>query len=120
MPDGSCEPFSSPVRNSKPTSLAFSYARLIAAQANLDIGKSWGSGQIASAGGLRFVVSVQNRLDGHQRPTSEHHFQAQKFVGTRHADLIRRARTPLRAAEPGRAATPPDRCGGTGSVSKTT
>ncbi|MFE4800776.1 NADAR family protein [Streptomyces sp. NPDC056708] len=35
-------------------------------------------------------------------PTSEHYFQAQKFIGTRHADLIRRARTPLRAAELGR------------------
>ncbi|MFB7617111.1 NADAR family protein [Kitasatospora sp. NPDC056181] len=41
-------------------------------------------------------------LDGHSWPTSEHYFQAQKFVGTRHADLIRRARTPLRAAELGR------------------
>ncbi|MFF2963779.1 NADAR family protein [Streptomyces sp. NPDC057963] len=33
---------------------------------------------------------------------SEHYFQAQKSIGTRHADLIRRARTPLRAAELGR------------------
>ncbi|MGF1428650.1 NADAR family protein [Kitasatospora sp. LaBMicrA B282] len=41
-------------------------------------------------------------LDGHLWPTSEHYFQAQKFIGTRHADLIRRARTPLRAAELGR------------------
>ncbi|MER7765726.1 NADAR family protein [Kitasatospora sp. NPDC096140] len=41
-------------------------------------------------------------LDGHTWPTSEHYFQAQKFTGTRHADLIRRARTPLRAAELGR------------------
>ncbi|MEV7774616.1 NADAR family protein [Kitasatospora sp. NPDC086791] len=41
-------------------------------------------------------------LDGHTWPTSEHYFQAQKFPGTRHADLIRRARTPLRAAELGR------------------
>ncbi|GAA2143358.1 N-glycosidase YbiA [Kitasatospora kazusensis] len=41
-------------------------------------------------------------LDGHSWPTSEHYFQAQKFIGTRHADLIRRARTPLRAAELGR------------------
>ncbi|MFE6050567.1 NADAR family protein [Kitasatospora sp. NPDC056446] len=41
-------------------------------------------------------------LDGHLWPTSEHYYQAQKFTGTRHADLIRRARTPLRAAELGR------------------
>ncbi|MEZ0095266.1 NADAR family protein [Streptacidiphilus sp. EB129] len=41
-------------------------------------------------------------LDGHVWPTSEHYFQAQKFFDTRHADLIRRARTPLRAAELGR------------------
>ncbi|MEV8326994.1 NADAR family protein [Kitasatospora sp. NPDC059811] len=41
-------------------------------------------------------------LDGHLWPTSEHYFQAQKFAGTRHADLVRRARTPLRAAELGR------------------
>jgi ribA/ribD-fused uncharacterized protein len=46
-------------------------------------------------------------LDGHLWPTSEHYFQAQKFVGTRHADLIRRARTPLRAAELGRDSTKP-------------
>lgn len=41
-------------------------------------------------------------LDGHGWPTVEHYFQAQKFQGTRRADLIRRARTPLRAAELGR------------------
>ena len=41
-------------------------------------------------------------LDEHWWPTVEHYFQAQKFVGGRHADLIRRARTPLRAAELGR------------------
>ncbi|MFF7635000.1 NADAR family protein [Kitasatospora sp. NPDC008050] len=41
-------------------------------------------------------------LDGHLWPTSEHYFQAQKFIGTRHAELIRGARTPLRAAELGR------------------
>ncbi|KUL29736.1 NADAR family protein [Actinoplanes awajinensis] len=41
-------------------------------------------------------------LDGVWWPTSEHYFQAQKFKGTRHADRIRRARTPLRAAELGR------------------
>ncbi|MEU7824862.1 NADAR family protein [Catellatospora sp. NPDC049133] len=46
-------------------------------------------------------------LDGVWWPTSEHYFQAQKFPGTRHADLIRRARTPLRAAELGRNSSEP-------------
>jgi N-glycosidase YbiA len=46
-------------------------------------------------------------LDGVWWPTSEHYFQAQKFRGTRHADAIRRARTPLRAAELGRDSTKP-------------
>ncbi|MFJ5228753.1 NADAR family protein [Kitasatospora sp. NPDC088391] len=41
-------------------------------------------------------------LDGQLWPTSEHYFQAQKFLGTRHAEQVRRARTPLRAAELGR------------------
>ncbi|MFC4997932.1 NADAR family protein [Dactylosporangium cerinum] len=41
-------------------------------------------------------------LDGHRWTTSEHYFQAQKFPGTRHAELIRRTATPLRAAELGR------------------
>ncbi|WP_212823264.1 NADAR family protein [Catellatospora sp. TT07R-123] len=41
-------------------------------------------------------------LDGHRWTTSEHYFQAQKFSGTRHAELIRRTATPLRAAELGR------------------
>ncbi|WIN00609.1 NADAR family protein [Actinoplanes oblitus] len=35
-------------------------------------------------------------------PTAEHYFQAQKFAGTRHADVVRRAPDPLRAAELGR------------------
>jgi ribA/ribD-fused uncharacterized protein len=41
-------------------------------------------------------------LDGRLWATVEHYFQAQKFAGSRHEDLIRRARTPLRAAELGR------------------
>ncbi|MEV0902315.1 NADAR family protein [Actinoplanes sp. NPDC049802] len=41
-------------------------------------------------------------LDGCWWPTSEHYFQAQKFAGARHADLIRRAATPLGAARLGR------------------
>jgi ribA/ribD-fused uncharacterized protein len=41
-------------------------------------------------------------LDDCWWPTSEHYFQAQQFAGTRQADLIRRARTPLRAADLGR------------------
>jgi ribA/ribD-fused uncharacterized protein len=41
-------------------------------------------------------------LEDHWWSTAEHYFQAQKFAGTRHANLIRRAPTPLRAAELGR------------------
>jgi ribA/ribD-fused uncharacterized protein len=35
-------------------------------------------------------------------PTSEHYFQAQKFVGTEHEEEVRQAQTPLEAAQLGR------------------
>jgi len=41
-------------------------------------------------------------LDGAWWPTCEHFYQAHKYVGTRHADLIRLAETPRRAADLGR------------------
>src|SRR6266487_3279640 len=41
-------------------------------------------------------------LDGSWWPTSEHYFQAQKFVGTSYEDEIRQARTPEDAATLGR------------------
>lgn len=41
-------------------------------------------------------------LDGKRWPTSEHYFQAQKFAGTEHAEVVRRARTPMQAATLGR------------------
>jgi ribA/ribD-fused uncharacterized protein len=41
-------------------------------------------------------------LDGRWWPSAEHYFQAQKFAGTRHADRIGRAATPLLAARLGR------------------
>jgi len=42
-------------------------------------------------------------LDGQLWPTSEHYFQAQKFVGfSEHQDEIRLAATPMEAAEKGR------------------
>ncbi|HEY9300276.1 MAG TPA: NADAR family protein, partial [Phormidium sp.] len=41
-------------------------------------------------------------LDGFYWPTSEHYFQAQKFVGTPHADQIRQVKTPKDAARMGR------------------
>lgn len=41
-------------------------------------------------------------LKGVVWPTSEHYFQAQKFVGTEHEDAIRRAKTPKLAANLGR------------------
>ncbi|MFY0565754.1 NADAR family protein [Archangium lansingense] len=42
------------------------------------------------------------KLEGKVWPTSEHYFQAQKFVGTPHEEAIRKARTPFIAAELGR------------------
>lgn len=41
-------------------------------------------------------------LDGVWWPTSEHYFQAQKFVGTPHAEQIRQVNTPKDAAKMGR------------------
>jgi N-glycosidase YbiA len=41
-------------------------------------------------------------LDGKFWKTSEHYFQAQKFVGTPHAEEVRRATTPKEAARLGR------------------
>ncbi len=41
-------------------------------------------------------------LDGSYWKTSEHYFQAQKFVGTEFAERIRKAATPKQAAEIGR------------------
>jgi N-glycosidase YbiA len=41
-------------------------------------------------------------LDGAWWPTSEHYFQAQKFVGTPRCDEIRQARSPTIAARMGR------------------
>ena len=42
------------------------------------------------------------KLDGQSWPTTEHYFQAQKFVGTPHEDAIRRASSPKQAAQMGR------------------
>ncbi|MFB2967760.1 NADAR family protein [Aerosakkonema sp. BLCC-F183] len=41
-------------------------------------------------------------LDGFYWPTSEHYFQAQKFVGTPYVDRIRLVKTPKDAANMGR------------------
>jgi ribA/ribD-fused uncharacterized protein len=42
------------------------------------------------------------RLRGKVWPTSEHYFQAQKFAGTEHAEVIRKTRSPMIAARMGR------------------
>jgi ribA/ribD-fused uncharacterized protein len=47
--------------------------------------------------------------DGAWWPTAEHFYQAQKFVTTPYAELIRLAETPRRAADLGRAPFPPVR-----------
>ena len=41
-------------------------------------------------------------LDGEYWPTTEHYFQAQKFLGTPQVDRIRQAKTPKDAAKMGR------------------
>ena len=41
-------------------------------------------------------------LKGKSWPTSEHYFQAQKFVGTEHEEAVRKAKTPGIAAQIGR------------------
>jgi ribA/ribD-fused uncharacterized protein len=41
-------------------------------------------------------------VEGKEWPTSEHYFQAQKFVGTIHAEHVRLARTAREAARMGR------------------
>ena len=46
-------------------------------------------------------------LDGLYWPTSEHYFQAQKFVGTPHVEQIRLVKTPKDAAKMGRERTRP-------------
>ena len=50
-------------------------------------------------------------LDGLRWPTSEHYFQAQKFVGTHHAEEIRLAKTPENAPQMGRDRARPLRSG---------
>lgn len=42
------------------------------------------------------------KLDGKVWPTTEHYFQAMKFVGTEHVEVIRAAKSPNRAATLGR------------------
>ena len=41
-------------------------------------------------------------LKGKRWPTSEHYFQAQKFVGTEHEEAVRMCKTPSLAADMGR------------------
>ncbi len=41
-------------------------------------------------------------VDGEYWPTSEHYFQAQKFVGTEHERRIQEAASPMKAAQMGR------------------
>lgn len=41
-------------------------------------------------------------INGKTWPTSEHYFQVQKFVGTKHEEEIRLAKSPMAAAKMGR------------------
>ncbi len=42
------------------------------------------------------------QIKGKYWPTTEHYFQAQKFVGTSHEEKIRKAKSPMLAAQLGR------------------
>ena len=42
------------------------------------------------------------KIKGKYWPTTEHYFQAQKFVGTPQAEKIRKAKSPMLAAQLGR------------------
>ena len=46
-------------------------------------------------------------LRGRRWPTSEHYFQAQKFVGTSHEETVRQAKSPMIAARLGRSRAHP-------------
>lgn len=47
-------------------------------------------------------ASYPIELDGKTWPTSEHYFQAQKFVGTEHEEAVRLEVSPMKAAKMGR------------------
>jgi len=47
------------------------------------------------------------RLKGRTWPTSEHYFQAQKFAGTEHEEIVRLAKSPMVAARMGRSRARP-------------
>ena len=47
------------------------------------------------------------RIDDRVWPTSEHYFQAQKFVGTDHEETIRKAKSPMISARLGRSRAHP-------------
>ena len=53
-------------------------------------------------GELSNFAAFPVEIDGKRWPTTEHYFQAQKFVGTPHEGEIRRARSPGEAARMGR------------------
>ena len=57
-------------------------------------------------------------IDGEYWPTTEHYFQAQKFVGTEHEKLIQRVQSPRDAARLGRERKP--HCAPIGKKSKMT
>ena len=56
----------------------------------------------AEYGELSNFARYPIRLRGKQWPTSEHYFQAQKFVAARDQEEIRKANTPMLAARMGR------------------
>ncbi len=51
---------------------------------------------------FRTFRRIRFELKGLVWPTSEHYFQAQKFAGTEHEEVIRQAKSPMIAARMGR------------------
>ena len=58
--------------------------------------------QSASYGYFSNFAHYPIKLRGKTWPTTEHYFQAQKFAGTQHEELIRKAKSPMAAARMGR------------------
>ena len=55
-----------------------------------------------SHGGFSHFSPHPVELKGRRWPTSEHYFQAQKFIGTEHEEAVRMAKSPMVAARMGR------------------
>jgi len=72
----------------RPETIALANARLVQAQGHIDLVRFWGSGEVASADGLRFVVPVQaanalpnKKYFGSKRGVTYFNFTSDQFSG---------------------------------------